>query len=82
MKQPIRTRRVDANIDDENELNQMESHEDLKFLREIQSNKVILNVGGARFEKWSAYPYEGPGVSVGGAPHDRVFRRSSGEQFH
>ena len=56
MKQAIRTRRVDANIDDENELNQMESHEDLKFLREIQSNKVILNVGGARFEKWSAYP--------------------------
>ena len=52
MEQEVRRRRVDVdmNMDDENELTQMESDEDLKYLKDIQSNKVILNVGGTRFE--------------------------------
>ena len=41
---------VVCNLDDETEYNIMETDDDLKILKEIQSDKVILNVGGARFE--------------------------------
>ena len=41
---------VMCNLDDETEYNMMETDDDLKILKEIQSDKVILNIGGARFE--------------------------------
>ena len=34
----------------EKEPDNMETDEDLRFLKDVQTNKVILNVGGARFE--------------------------------
>ena len=41
---------VESNLNDEIEHDKMETDDDLKFLKEIQADKVILNVGGARFE--------------------------------
>ena len=48
--QRIRRRRLNGNTEDENEFIELETDEDLKYLKNVQTNKVILNVGGARFE--------------------------------
>ena len=54
MENQNRKRRISesvvCNLDDETEYNMIETDDDLKILKEIQSDKVILNVGGARFE--------------------------------
>ena len=54
MENQNRKRRISesvvCNLDDETEYNMMETDDDLKILKEIQSDKVILNIGGARFE--------------------------------
>lgn len=45
-----RNENAESDVVTEKEPENIESDEDLRFLKDVQSNKVILNVGGARFE--------------------------------